>query len=194
MATAISAKPPAHPPKIKRPPPPFGQTGINGVRVSQPTPSPLVAPNRASGVKQTGAATPNGGVVVNGASSRLGTRSRKEPQKAADPSSRLQRISTRVTGADGVSVDRRLLKKFPEPYGWALRRLTIVEDAELLTYVIMSSQNNFVHSQEVFKVPAISGSTSPPNPLSLRSTRWKFSIQFGYEGHNRAYSGRHSAS
>ncbi|KAK2797809.1 Transcription factor spt20 [Onygenales sp. PD_10] len=115
MATAVSTKPAA--PKIKRPAPSYIQTGINGARSSQPSPSPLgSAANRVSSAKQPGTATPTTTMAMNGANSRQGARPRKEPQKPGDSASRLQRPSMKPSGTDGPGADRRQLKKFPEPY------------------------------------------------------------------------------
>ncbi|OAX81655.1 hypothetical protein ACJ72_03998 [Emergomyces africanus] len=115
MATAVSTKPPA--PKIKRPAPSYIQTGINGARSSQPSPSPLgSASSRVSGSKQPGASTPTTAAAVNGANGRQPARPRNPTQKPGDPASRLQRPSTKPPGTDGAAADRTQLKKFPEPY------------------------------------------------------------------------------
>ncbi|KAK2762288.1 Transcription factor spt20 [Arachnomyces sp. PD_36] len=112
MATAISTKSAPHPPKMKRHPPPFVQSGTNGVRGAQTSQTSSPVPARPGGIKQSATASPAGGIVANGANSRPANRPRKETQKPGEPSARLQRPLGRLNSVD----DRRAAKKFPEPY------------------------------------------------------------------------------
>ncbi|KAJ9269971.1 hypothetical protein DTO271D3_2349 [Paecilomyces variotii] len=112
MATAVS-KPASQPPKMKRPPP-FVQTGgVNGVKPSQPSGSPSSSSKRLPGAGQPALSSSAGGSAVNGANNRSIQRPKKEMPKPNEPASRLQRPSTRTSVAEA---DRRVSKKFPEPY------------------------------------------------------------------------------
>ncbi|GAD97677.1 hypothetical protein ANI_1_2982014 [Paecilomyces variotii No. 5] len=111
MATAVS-KPASQPPKMKRPPP-FVQTGVNGVKPSQPSASPSSASKRLPGAGQPLSSSSAGGSAVNGTNNRPIQRPKKEMPKPNEPASRLQRPSTRTSVAEA---DRRISKKFPEPY------------------------------------------------------------------------------
>ncbi|KAL2220580.1 Spt20 family-domain-containing protein [Thermoascus aurantiacus ATCC 26904] len=113
MATAVS-KPASHPPKMKRPPPPFAQNGVNGVKPSQPSSSPSTASKRLPGANQSASANSASSSAANNANNRAVNRPKKEMQKQGEPSSsRPQRPTTRTASAE---VDRRVAKKFPEPY------------------------------------------------------------------------------
>ncbi|KAL2006847.1 hypothetical protein VTN00DRAFT_9515 [Thermoascus crustaceus] len=112
MATAVS-KPASHPPKMKRPPPPFAQNGVNGVKPSQPSSSPSTASKRLPGASQSASANSAGNSAANNGNNRTVNRPKKEMQKQGEPPSRLQRPTTRTATAE---VDRRMAKKFPEPY------------------------------------------------------------------------------
>lgn len=113
MATAISTKSAPHPPKMKKPPPPFVQTGNNGSRGAQTSQVSSPVPGRSGGVKQSAMAASSGGIVANGVNNRSTNKLRKETQKAGEPSPRLQRPLGRLNTVE----DRRAAKKSPEPYG-----------------------------------------------------------------------------
>ncbi|KAB8238439.1 uncharacterized protein BDW43DRAFT_261640 [Aspergillus alliaceus] len=120
MATAIT-KPTSHPPKMKRPPPPFIQAGVNGVKPQQSSSSPQPSSKRLPGSNQpattgsiSGAAT-NG---VNGTSDSNGVkgsinRPKKDAQRPGDQGMRLAKPLARTPSTDN---ERRLGKKCPEPY------------------------------------------------------------------------------
>jgi transcription factor SPT20 len=116
MATAISKPAASQPPKMKRPPPSFTQTGmVNGIKQSpSASSSPALASKRLPGANQpsaNGIATP----TTNGALNRPVNRPRKDTQKPVDIStSRPQRATTRNSLAE---VDRRVNKIPPEPFG-----------------------------------------------------------------------------
>ncbi|KAL4873799.1 Spt20 family-domain-containing protein [Aspergillus spectabilis] len=122
MATAIS-KTTSHTPKMKRPPPPFVQTGVNGVRPQPSSSSPPTTSKRLPGAGQSAAATftshpgLNG---VNGVGNSSNTpikgplgRPRKEAQKLSDQGMKVQRPTTKTPSSEN---DRRLGKAFPEPH------------------------------------------------------------------------------
>lgn len=114
MATAVATKPAPPYQKIKRPPPPV-QTSVNGVKSSQSSPSPSLGLKRPpSSFKQPLATANSVGPSVNaaGAAPRLGNR-RRESQKPGDAASRQVKA-----GKNGQveGVDRRSLKRKPEPY------------------------------------------------------------------------------
>lgn len=127
MATVIS-KPASHPPKMKRPPPPLVQAGVNGVKPahqsSATSSSPSSTSKRLPGANQpdtvnvTSSPMANG---VNGASylnfskGPLG-RSKKDAQRTVDHTARIQRPQSRTMSIDN---ERRVGKKGPEPYGKA---------------------------------------------------------------------------
>ncbi|KAH8699158.1 Spt20 family-domain-containing protein [Talaromyces proteolyticus] len=113
MATAVS-KLASQPPKMKRPPPSFTQTGVNGIKQSpSASSSPSITSKRLPGANQSSSATSVGGAVANGANSRPVNKSRKDLQRPGDPPTRLQRPSTRNSVAE---TDRRQTKIPPEPF------------------------------------------------------------------------------
>ncbi|BAE56018.1 Spt20 family-domain-containing protein [Aspergillus flavus] len=124
MATAIS-KPTSHPPKMKRPPPPFVPTGVNGVKPQQSSSSPQPTSKRLPGSNQPGPAGSTSGAVtngVNGAADSNGVktsinRPKKEAQKPGDQGMRLAKPLARTLSTDN---ERRLGKKCPEPYAVSL--------------------------------------------------------------------------
>lgn len=174
MATAVS-KPASHPPKMKRPPPPFAQNGVKGVKPSQPSSSPSTASKRLPGANQSASANSAGNSVANNGNNRAVNRPKKEMQKQGEPPSRLQRPATRTATAE---VDRRMAKKFPEPYG-GLTRCGAMDRLGIVRVILIyhsSSQNNLLHPQEILKMPSLAHSPSPSDTFPLRSTRWKFSV------------------
>ncbi|KAF7589300.1 Transcription factor spt20 [Aspergillus hancockii] len=120
MATAIS-KPTSHPPKMKRPPPPFVPAGVNGVKTQQSSSSPQPASKCLPPSNQPGSAGSTTGVVtngVNGAADSNGVkgpinRPKKDAQKLGDSGARLTKPLARTSSTDN---ERRLGKKCPEPY------------------------------------------------------------------------------
>ncbi|KAE8348750.1 Spt20 family-domain-containing protein [Aspergillus coremiiformis] len=120
MATAIS-KPTSHPPKMKRPPPPFVQTGVNGVKPQQSSSSPQPSSKRLPGPNQPGSTGSTSGAVTNGvngvadANGVKGSinRPKKEAQKPGDQGIRLVKPLVKTISTEN---ERRLGKKYPEPY------------------------------------------------------------------------------
>ncbi|RAL05486.1 uncharacterized protein BO80DRAFT_478489 [Aspergillus ibericus CBS 121593] len=123
MATAIS-KPTSHTPKMKRPPPPFVQTGVNGVKSQQSSSSsPPSSAKRLPGATQPTSASSASGSLLNGANgaANSGTasnkgplnRPKKEAQKPGDQASRTQKPLLRSLSIDN---DRRAGNRCPEPY------------------------------------------------------------------------------
>ncbi|RAH79835.1 hypothetical protein BO86DRAFT_420518 [Aspergillus japonicus CBS 114.51] len=122
MATAIS-KPNSHPPKMKRPPPPFVQTGMNGVKSQQSSTSPSSTAKHLAGsatpvaAGSTNAPMANGanGTASAGALSNKGpqNRTKKEAHKAGEQAGRLQKPVSRASSIDS---DRRAGKRCPEPF------------------------------------------------------------------------------
>ncbi|KAL4944436.1 Spt20 family-domain-containing protein [Aspergillus oleicola] len=122
MATAIS-KTTSHPPKMKRPPPPFVQTGVNGVRPQPSSSSPPTASKRLPGTPQSAAGSSTSHPAANGVNG-LGNSSntsikgplgwpRKEAQKIVEKGGKVQKSALKTPTFDS---DRRLGKTFPEPY------------------------------------------------------------------------------
>ncbi|KAL4788544.1 Spt20 family-domain-containing protein [Aspergillus varians] len=122
MATAIS-KTASHPPKMKRPPPPFVQTGVNGVKPQQSSSPPPTTSKRLPGAGQSAAASSTSHPILNGANGignssntpikgPLG-RTRKEAQKPGDQGIRIQKPMSKTSSSDN---DRRSGKTFPEPH------------------------------------------------------------------------------
>ncbi|PYH49405.1 uncharacterized protein BP01DRAFT_76536 [Aspergillus saccharolyticus JOP 1030-1] len=122
MATAIS-KPSSHPPKMKRPPPPFVQTGMNGVKPQQPPTSPPSSAKHLPGSATTSATGSANASMVNGANGTANAgatsskgpqnRTKKEAQKAGEQAGRLQKSFSRASSIDS---DRRLGKRCPVPF------------------------------------------------------------------------------
>ncbi|PWY95313.1 hypothetical protein BO94DRAFT_224778 [Aspergillus sclerotioniger CBS 115572] len=125
MATAIS-KPTSHTPKMKRPPPPFVQTGVNGVKSQQSSiSSPPATAKRLPGASQPTSASSATGPPLNGANgaanagttstkgSRSPNRPKKEAQTHGDQASRAQKPLMRTLSMDN---DRRAGNRCPEPY------------------------------------------------------------------------------
>lgn len=116
MATALATKPAPPHQKMKRPPPPV-QTALNGVRSSHSSPSPSLSSKRPPpGFKQPPSALVVNGVNgnINGGGQRSSNR-RRDSQKLGDSSGRLARPGK--TGQGEGTLDRRLQKRKPEPYG-----------------------------------------------------------------------------
>ncbi|KAL4956018.1 Spt20 family-domain-containing protein [Aspergillus filifer] len=122
MAAAIS-KTASHPPKMKRPPPPFVQTGVNGVKPQPSSSSPPTTSKRLPGTPQSAAGSSTSHPAVNGVNGvgnpsntsikgPLG-RPRKEVQKIGEQDGKLQKGALKTPTLDS---DRRLGKVHPEPY------------------------------------------------------------------------------
>ncbi|KAJ5114320.1 Spt20 family [Penicillium alfredii] len=114
MATAVS-KPTSHTPKMKRPPPPFSQAGVNGVKAQQPSSSPPTASKRPPASVPAGMSPNLANGVPNVANPAKGplSRTRNQSQRPGDPASRMGRPVTRTALMDS---ERRAGKRFPEPY------------------------------------------------------------------------------
>ena len=116
MATAVS-KPTPYTQKMKRPPPPFGQAAVNGVKGQHLSSSPTPAAKRppTSATIQTGSNLTNGvGHVANSTAKGPLNRTRNQAQRPIDQSSRSGRPVTRTAVSDNA---HRVGKKVPEPYG-----------------------------------------------------------------------------
>ena len=116
MATAVATKPLPQAQKIKRPPPPYLQTSTNGNRPPNPSPSPSSASKRLPGSGPPFNANSQNGVYGNATAPRP-NRQRKESQRMGEPTARPQRLTTRSGTVDGLPVERRSAKRYPEPYG-----------------------------------------------------------------------------
>ncbi|OQE17526.1 hypothetical protein PENSTE_c020G08571 [Penicillium steckii] len=114
MATAVS-KPGSHPPKMKRPPPPFPQVGVNGVKTQQPSSSPPTTSSRLPGSNPVTSSPNMTNGVANGANIAKGSfnRTRNQSQKPGDPTSRSGRPVTRTTNNGNGD---RAGKRSSEPY------------------------------------------------------------------------------
>ncbi|OKL56132.1 hypothetical protein UA08_08725 [Talaromyces atroroseus] len=113
MATAIS-KPASQPPKMKRPPPSFPQTGVNGIKQSpSASSSPSITSKRLPGANQSSSGNPVAAPIANGAIARPANRPRKDVQKPGDLPARPQRSTTRNSV---VEADRRATQLPPEPF------------------------------------------------------------------------------
>ncbi|KAJ5743205.1 hypothetical protein N7533_010307 [Penicillium manginii] len=98
MATAVS-KPGSHPPKMKRPPPPFPQVGVNGVKAQQLSSSPPATSTHLPGSSSVTSSPNLTNGVANGANVAKGplNRTRNQSQRPGDPSSRFGRPVTRTS-------------------------------------------------------------------------------------------------
>ncbi|KAL2871804.1 uncharacterized protein BJX67DRAFT_87876 [Aspergillus lucknowensis] len=122
MATAIS-KTTSHPPKMKRPPPPFLQTGVNGVKPQPSSSSPPTTSKRLPGAGQSAAASSTNHPVTNGVNGITNSsntpvkgplgRPRKEAQRPSDQGAKSQRPMSKTSPSDQ---DHRSGKALPEPY------------------------------------------------------------------------------
>ena len=149
MATAIS-KPTSHTPKMKRPPPPFPQPGVNGLKPQLPSSSPPTTNKRLPG-NTSSVSSPNlSNGVVNVANASKGplNRTRNQSQRPGDQSSRLGRPNTRTAS---MGNENRVSKRCPEPYGtsplkihppMALSGLCLLN----MVSVASHSQNHILHS------------------------------------------------
>ncbi|KAJ5382238.1 Spt20 family [Penicillium concentricum] len=115
MATAIS-KPASHTQKMKRPPPPFGQAAVNGVKGQHLSSSPTSAAKRLpTGASVNASSNFTNGVAHVASSTTRGplNRTRNQSQRPMDQSSRSGRPVTRTAATDNA---QRVGKKAPEPY------------------------------------------------------------------------------
>ncbi|KAJ5578749.1 Spt20 family [Penicillium hispanicum] len=120
MATAIS-KPTSHAPKMKRPPPPFSQPGVNGVKPQQPSSSPSITSKRLPGSNTTGSGSSLTNGVVNVANAPKGPlRTRPQGQRPSEQTSRMGRPVTRTAM---MGNDNQVSKRCPEPYGCLIVRV-----------------------------------------------------------------------
>ena len=171
MAAVISARPAMPLQKMKRPPPPL-QTSINGVKSSQSSPSPSFSSKRPPpGFKQLPSATASNGVngtTTNGQVSRSSIR-RKDPQKPGDTSARQPR-SAKAASGDGNNIDKKAVKRMPEPFGtlslWSDLRASWLEKFYAYRYIFYS-QNNLLYVEEIPKPAPLTYITSSPYPLSF---------------------------
>ncbi|KAJ5948339.1 Spt20 family [Penicillium verhagenii] len=115
MATAIS-KPTSHTPKMKRPPPPFTQPGVNGVKPQPSSSSPPTTNKRLPGNTSVRTSPNLANGVINMANSAKGplNRARANPSQKSGEQSRMGRPITRTTTGGN---DNRVSKRSPEPYG-----------------------------------------------------------------------------
>lgn len=177
MATAVSTKPMAHPGKMKRPPPPaFVQSGANGSRPAQTSSSPISTSMSRAGAIKPFSTFSSSGTAVNGTGGRPVAKVNGDTsQRPQDPSSRLQRPSTRRHAMGNGSADGRQAKKLVEPYGgdpYICLRSSVIQFCllSLLTSGLSAecSQNYFLHLEEICKVPAFFDHSPSPNSFSIR--------------------------
>lgn len=116
MATAVASKPLPQAQKMKRPPPPYLQTSTTSNRPPTISASPSSASKRLPGSAVPNSASSQITPHVNGAGPRP-NRQRKETQRMGEPTQRPQRLSTRSGALDGIPLERRSVKRYPEPYG-----------------------------------------------------------------------------
>ena len=171
MATAVASKPLPQAQKMKRPPPPYLQTSTNGNRPSNPSPSPSSASKRLPGTAAPLSANSQNGVYGNGTGPRP-NRQRKESQRMGEPTGRPQRLATRNGVVDGLSLERRSAKRYPEPYGEQSICLSILGQSN----VSVSSSERIAYTPQIQRPSAFPYCTSTPYPLSIRSTRRKFQL------------------
>ena len=200
MATAVS-KPTSHPPKMKRPPPPFVQNGVNGVKHSHVSSSPQATSKRLPGTNQsvsTGTSGSAAGPTSNFAGATATSmnnvmnkgllgRAKKDAMKSGEQSSRLQRQSTRVMLSDHSG---RVLKHSPEPYGKfhstlvANRRVRLrfgdwfltIASFFFLFFPTVHSQNNVLYPEEICEMFALSHRSSVSNAFPIRTAGWQFPV------------------
>lgn len=194
MATAVATKPALMQQKMKRPPPPSVQTGVNGVKSSQSSPSPSLSSKPAPpGAKHPSSSSvmdaPNGG--ANGSGPRISNR-RRESQKPGDIQGRPYTIrGNKVASGPGSSLDRRSAKRLPEPYGtwkfnWAVVCYGDLEMRDILT-ALRYSEDYLLRSAKVPKSSSLPYLTPPPYTFPLRSPRRQLFVQFACESHSRTY-------
>lgn len=166
MATAVS-KPSSHPPKMKRPPPPFPQTGVNGVKAQQPSSSPPTTSQRPLGNNSAGSSPNLANGVTNLATNSKGAanRTKTQSQRPGDVASRKTRAVTRTST---MGSDNRAAKMSADPYGeTAVRTIgqCLIAVLRLLTISDRCSQNHVLHPQEIREEPSISHFASSSYPL-----------------------------
>lgn len=116
MATAVASKPLPQAQKMKRPLPPYLQTSVNGNRLPNPSPSPSSASKRLPASGSLVSANSQSSLYGNGNGPRS-NRQRKESQRIGEPTGRPQRPATRGGATEGASLEKRSVKRYPEPYG-----------------------------------------------------------------------------
>lgn len=173
MATVVASKPPSQAQKMKRPPPPYLQTStnLNGNRTSNPSPSPSSASKRLPGSAAPLSANSQNGVYGNGTGPRP-NRQRKESQRMGEPTGRPQRLATRNGVVDGLPLERRSAKRYPEPYGEQPICLARLGQSN----VSVSSSERIAYTPQVQGPPAFPYCTSTPYPFSIRSARGKLQL------------------
>lgn len=102
--------------KMKRPPP-SASTAVNGVKSSQ-SPSPSLSSKRPPGATKNALVGASAtGAQTNGGGSRFIGRPRRESQKPGDMHGRQGKNTVRLANGEGSSLDRRPIKRLPEPLG-----------------------------------------------------------------------------
>lgn len=184
MATAIATKPALMQQKMKRPPPPSVQTGVNGVKSSQSSPSPsLSSKPPPSGAKHPPSSAvmdaPNG--AANGSGPRLSNR-RRESQKPGDIQGRpYAGRGNKAANGPGSSADRRSAKRLPEPYGTFRGQSAVVHHRgsriqDVLTILCNTSENHVVRPAEIQESSSLPHSAPTPHAFPLRSARWQLFV------------------
>ena len=104
--------------KIKRPPPSSAQSAVNGAKSSRSSPSPSLSSKRPpTSVKQPPAPTSTIGSNINGAGPRSSGRQRRESQRPGDVYNKQGKNVGRGASIEGTSMDRKSMKRLPEPLG-----------------------------------------------------------------------------
>ena len=169
---------------MKRPPPPFPQTGVNGVK-AQHSSSPQPASKQLPGSNHSTPASSTGPPIMNGANGAVDSKggpgkgplnkSKKDAQKANDPAARIPKHLVKPLSTD---TERRLGKKCPEPYGETSQCCVLRYPCLLTLALLVKSQNNFLYPKEILKMSAIPYRTPTSDTFPFRAAGRKLPLQF----------------
>lgn len=164
MATAIS-KPTSHPPKMKRPPPPFSQPGVNGVKPQPPSSSPPTANKRIPGSTSAGSSPHTANGVANMSNVAKGPLNRTRNLQSQKPGEQSSRMGRPVTATAASGIDNRVSKRSPEPYGEFSLRSHV--PMALFSFVVNNGprfspqlKRQITYSRNTPNVPRLSSCTS----------------------------------
>ncbi len=105
-------------PKMKRPPPTSAQSAVNGIKSPRSSLSPSLSSKRPpTGSKHPPALASTIGSNINAAGPRLSGRQRRDSQRPGDVHSKQGKNAGRGASIDGTSLDRKSVKRLPEPLG-----------------------------------------------------------------------------
>ena len=181
MATAIS-KPTSHPPKMKRPPPPFSQPGVNGVKPQPPSSSPPTANKRIPGSTSAGSSPNLANGVANMSNVTKGPLNRTRNLQSQKPSEQSSRMGRPVTKTAASGIDNRVSKRSPEPYGEISLRS---HDSMALFYLTANNGPRFSATVKTTDYILKKYAKCPPSLIiHLHPTHFRFDQQDGTFSYN----------